>query len=243
MFPDFYSSFKDIILMSRVQTNCLDCKDKSSCFAQLGANELTLADESKVQVSYKKGETIAKQNSFVTHILYVKLGIVKVYKENADETNIIYRILPKGSLIGLSALFYSETFQYSIAALSETVICSIDKKVIENLFMGNGNFGRTALEELNKEIHHLRTKMVSLTHKRMEGRLADSLLFLRDHVHHSNSFNLPLTRKELAEFSEMSTMSVVRTIQNFIKKCIIKESSGNMEIIDNQGLEILSEPE
>ncbi|MGM0497054.1 MAG: Crp/Fnr family transcriptional regulator [Bacteroidota bacterium] len=227
--------------MARVQTNCLDCKEKSSCFAQLDTNELTLADESKVQVSYKKGETIAKQNSFVTHLLYVKRGIVKVYRENADDTNIIYRILPKGSLIGLSSLFYSETFQYSIAALSDSQICSIDKKVVENLFIDNGNFSKTAIEELNKEIHHLRTKMVSLTHKQMEGRLADSLLFLRDHVHQSNSFKLSLSRKELAEFSGMSTMSVVRTIQSFIKKGIIKESSGNMEIMDKQGLEKLSE--
>ncbi len=226
--------------MARFQTNCLDCKDKSTCFAQLDANELTLADESKVQVSYKKGETIAKQNSFVTHILYVKRGVVKVYRENTDDTNIIYRILPGGSLIGLSALFYSETFQYSIAALSDTQICSIDKKVIENLFADNPNFSKKAFEELNKEIHHLRTKMVSLTHKQMEGRLADSLLFLRDHVYHSNNFKLFLSRKELAEFSGMSTMSVVRTIQKFIKKGIIKESSGNIEVIDSTGLEELS---
>src|SRR6056297_376112 len=105
--------------MARVQTNCLNCKVKSSCFAQLNDNELTLADESKVQVTYKKGETIAKQNSFITHLLYVKQGIVKVYRENTDDTNLIYRIVPEGTLIGLSALFYSETFQYSIAALSD----------------------------------------------------------------------------------------------------------------------------
>jgi len=227
--------------MARVQTNCLNCNEKSSCFAQLDDNELTLADESKVQVTYKKGETIAKQNSFVTHLLYVKHGIVKVYRENTDDTNLIYRILPRGNLIGLSALFYSETFQYSIAALSDAEICSIDKKVVENLFINNTNFSRKAFEELNKEIHHLRAKMVSLTHKQMEGRLADSLLFLRDHVHQSNNFKLSLSRKELAEFSGMSTMSVVRTIQNFIKKGIISESSGNMEIIDYQTLEQLSE--
>ena len=226
--------------MARVQTNCLNCKEKSSCFAQLDDNELTLADESKVQVTYKKGETIAKQNSFITHLLYVKRGIVKVYRENTDDTNLIYRILPTGSLIGLSALFYSETFQYSIAALSDTEICSIDKKVVENLFTNNAKFSQKAIEELNKEIHQLRTKMVSLTHKQMEGRLADSLLFLKDHIHQSNNFKLTLSRKELAEFSGMSTMSVVRTIQNFIKKGVIKESSGNMQITDSQELEKLS---
>ncbi len=227
--------------MSKVQTTCLYCKDKSSCFSQLDDNELSLTDESKVQVAYKKGETIAKQNSFVTHILYVKKGLVKVYRENENSTNLIYRILPEGSLIGLSALFYSNTFQYSIAALSDSRICAIDKKVIETLFKDNGNFSEIALQELNKEIHHLRSKMVSLIHKQTEGRLADSLLFLKDEVHHSSRFKLSLSRKELAEFSGMSTMSVVRTLKNFIKKETIKEESGYMEIIDKEALEELTE--
>jgi len=227
--------------MSKVQTTCLYCEDKSSCFSQLSDNELTLTDESKVQVSYRKGETIAKQNSFVTHILYVKKGLVKVYRENEDGTNIIYRILPEGSLIGLSALFYSNTFQYSIAALKDSAICAIDKKVIETLFRDNSNFSQITLEELNKEIHHLRAKMVSLTHKQTEGRLADSLLFLKDEVYYSSRFKLFLSRKELAEFSGMSTMSVVRTLKNFQKKGAVIEESGYLNIIDSEGLESLSE--
>jgi CRP/FNR family transcriptional regulator len=227
--------------MSKVQTTCLYCEDKSSCFSQLDDNELSLTDESKVQVFYKKGETIAKQHSFVTHILYVKKGLVKVYRENEDGTNIIYRILPEGSLIGLSALFYSNTFQYSIAALKDSEMCAIDKKVIEGLFKGNGNFSQITLEELNKEIHHLRAKMLSLTHKQTEGRLADSLLFLKDEVYHSSRFELSMSRKELAEFSGMSTMSVVRTLKNFIKKGVVKEESGYVEIIDDDGLNMLTE--
>jgi CRP/FNR family transcriptional regulator len=227
--------------MSKVQTTCLSCEDKSFCFSQLNANELTLTDESKVQVAYKKGETIAKQNSFVTHILYVKKGFVKVYRENEDGTSLIYRILPEGSLVGLSALFYSNTFQYSIAALSESRICAIDKKVIETLFKDNGNFSQIVLQELNKEIYHLRAKMVSLTHKQTEGRLADSLLFLMKEVYHSSKFKLFLSRKELAEFSGMSTMSVVRTLKNFQKKGMVSEESGYLNIIDSEGLESLSE--
>jgi CRP-like cAMP-binding protein len=227
--------------MSKVQTTCLYCEDKSSCFSQLNDNELTLTDESKVQVAYKKGETIAKQNSFVTHILYVKKGLVKVYRENEDDTNLIYRVLPEGSLVGLSALFYSNTFQYSIAALSDSKICAIDKKVVETIFKDNGNFSEIALQELNKEIHHLRAKMVSLTHKQTEGRLADSLLFLRDEVYQSSRFKLFLSRKELAEFSGMSTMSVVRTLKNFVKKGLVNEEAGYLEIIGGGDLERLSE--
>ena len=226
--------------MAKPQTTCLYCSEKSSCFHQLNDNELTLADESKVQVQYKKGETIAKQDSFITHILYVKTGHVKVYREIEDGTNIIYSILPQGSLIGLSALYYLNTFQYSIAALTDSKICAIDKKVIETIFKDNGDFSQIILETLNEEIHQLREKMVSLTHKQMEGRLADSLLFLKEKIFQTNKFKITLSRKELAEFSGMSTMSVVRTIQSLIKKSLIKEDSGYLSVIDESGLRDLS---
>lgn len=227
--------------MANIQTQCLDCVDKSTCFQQLNTHELSLTTESKVQVTYKKGETIAKQGSFVTHILYVRKGTVKVYKEIEDGTNIIYNVLPAGSLIGLSALFFSETFQYSMAALNDSKICAIDKKVIENLFRDNSNFSVNVITILNEEILHLRNKMISLTRKQMAGRLADSLLHLKNKVYNSGQFRMTLSRKELAEFSGMSTMSVVRTLQMFIKKGIIGEESGIMEVINGEELESLSQ--
>jgi len=226
--------------MANIQTQCLDCVDKSTCFQQLNTEELSLTTESKVQVIYKKGETIAKQGSFVTHILYVRKGTVKVYKEIEDGTNIIYNVMPAGSLIGLSALFYSETFQYSMAALDDSKICAIDKKVIENLFRDNSNFGMNVITILNEEILHLRSKMISLTRKQMAGRLADSILHLTNNVYNSGHFRMTLSRKELAEFSGMSTMSVVRTLQALIKKGIIREESGTMVILDKDELLHLS---
>jgi hypothetical protein len=39
----------------------------------------------------------------------------------------------------------------------------------------------------------------------------------------------------------MSTMSVVRTLKNFIKKGVVKEESGYVEIIDDDGLNMLTE--
>jgi hypothetical protein len=45
---------------------------------------------------------------------------------------------------------------------------------------------------------------VSLASKHKEGRIADIIIHLAENVYHSNTFQLSLTRKELAEFASCS---------------------------------------
>lgn len=220
---------------------CPYCQYKSACFEHLNEEELLFANKSKVHIRYKKGETIAKQGAFVTNVHYVRQGLVKIYKEHNTEANVIYDILPAGSLVGLSNLYFSETFQFSAASLTESTICSIDKSVLEKLIQENGLFARSVLENVNEEIHHLRNKMVSLTQKQLRGKLADSLIYLTERVFFSNTFSNKLSRNDLAEFSGMSMMSVVRTIQEFIRLGYLEEHQGKMKIQDISALKKISQ--
>lgn len=109
---------------------CFSCKEKCDGFKELDYTELRLTSENKVYLHFRKGETIAKQGAFVTHILYLQSGMVKVYKEIDYKTNLIYDIFSSGKLLGLSSLFHSNQYQYSISAIEESDICAIDKKTI-----------------------------------------------------------------------------------------------------------------
>lgn len=227
--------------MAPIEVLCTDCEQKSSCFKQLELEELEFANNSKVQIHYKKGETIAKQGSFVTHVLYVKEGLVKVYKELEDNTNLIYSVLPQGSFVGLSNLYTRDTFQFSVAALTHSSICSIDRDVLEQLVRKNGSFANSIIETVNRETHHLRSKMLSLTHKPMKGRLSDTLIELSRDVFATTAFPCKLSRNDLAEFSGMSMMSVVRTMQDFIKNGYVQEQEGKIIILDMEALERMSQ--
>ena len=227
--------------MAEAETVCPDCQYKSACFEQLNVDELLYASKGKVQIRYRKGETIAKQGAFVTHVLYVKQGLVKIYREHSKDTNLIYDILPAGSLVGLSNLYYSKTFQFSVAALTDSAICSIDREVLEKLVMDNGAFARSVVESINNGLNHLQNKMISLTQKQTKGKLADSLLYLSEKVFLSNVFTSKLTRNDLAEFSGMSMMTVVRTLQEFIRKGYLEESEGKIKLTDMKALEQISQ--
>jgi len=215
---------------------CLNCPAKSACFEKLTPDELQKVNDNKVHLYFKKGETIAKQGAFITHMLYLKKGLVKVYNEVDYRSNLIYSVHRTGKMLGLASLFGGAHFQYSIAALEDSFICAIDRKVIEDLIHHNGLFASEVLQSVNVDLLQTRQKMVSLTMKQLNGRMADVLIYLADKVYEEDTFALALSRKDLAEMSGMSTMSVVRTLQEFQKEKFISNSNHQVVIHNKKAL-------
>jgi CRP/FNR family transcriptional regulator len=212
-------------------TSCSDCTEKSLCFRQLNKEELRLTNENKVQIRFKKGEIISKQGSFVTHIMYLKNGYTKVYKETDVDHNLILDIIPEGKLIGLTSLFNNDNIaRFSVAALDNAVVCSIDRNTIEKLIHQNSQFAKTVIASLNEESLQFYDKMASLTQKQMNGRVADALIYLSENIFNSTKFKMILSRKDLADFTGMSMMSVVRTLKDLKEEGIIEDEKGFMKI-------------
>jgi CRP/FNR family transcriptional regulator len=220
--------------------SCILCSNKSETFANLSELELQLIDSKRVVLNYRKGEVIAKQGSFVTHILFLQKGLVKIYKELNEKDNLILNFYPKGQLIGLPSIFGSNILQYSVAAVEDSVICAIDKQVLETLILDNGHFAASIIQNINKcTLHHF-GKIFSLTQKQMNGRLAEALLFFSENIYRSEKFGESLTRKDLAEFTGMSVMSVVRAIKDFKESGIIDDKNGIFTVLDKSSLERIS---
>jgi len=220
---------------------CVSCKTKSECFKQLETDELTLANINRVQIQFKKGEIISKQGSFVTHIMYLKNGFAKVYKETDIDHNLILDIIPSGKLIGLTSLFNQDNIaRFSVAALDNTVVCSIDRKTIEQFIHQNSSFAQSIISSLNKESLLFYDKLASLTQKQMNGRVAEAILYLSENIFNSNKFKMILSRKDLADYTGMSVMSVVRTLKKLKDEKIIEDEKGFIEIIDKKLLQQIS---
>lgn len=226
-----------------VETNsCLFCGNKSSCFKQLGDEELELSNQHRVQLNFKQGETIFKQGSFANHVHFVKTGLVKLYMEipNSDK-NLVLNILPKGHLIGLPSIYGNKVYTYTATAIEDSTICIIENKTIKELIESNGKFAAEVIKTMNYCSNSTFTRFVSLTHKQLNGRLADALVYLSEEIYKSPSFKLSLSRADLGELTGMSTMSVVKVIKDFKDNNIIKNEDGMIEIINMPLLKRISE--
>ncbi len=222
--------------VDRIKTSCTVGATDCNCFDHLTEEQNKLVEQNQVTVAYRKGEIIAKQGTFTTHILFICDGLAKVYYEDNDKY-LILRIAAPGSLIGLTSLPLSQNvFQYTASAYVDTTVKLIDINVVRQLIIENGKFAASIIDIFSQISIQKNGRFFCLSHRQSYGKLADILLCLAGNIFKTDKFDLSLSRKELAELSGMSTESVIRTLKNFQDDGMIKITGKTFEVINPEGL-------
>lgn len=217
-------------------TNCSNCTKSSKCFKQLIPSELEFINQNKTQILYKNGENICKQGAFASYVLYISDGLVKLYLESPNHKNINIKILQTSEFIGLSSIYGENLYNYSAIALKDSIICLIEKESIRKLLINNGNFASEIIKWYCKNEKQLFTKIKSLGHKQMHGRLADTLLYLCNDSFDQEEIFSSLSRKDIADFSGISTESTVRLMADLKNDGIIQIDGKHIKILDKARL-------
>ena len=223
-------------IVNRIKTSCTVGATNCNCFDHLTEEQNKLVEQNQVTVAYRKGEIIAKQGTFTTHILFICEGLAKVYYEENNKY-LILRIAAPGSLIGLTSIPITQNiFQYTASAYVDTTVKLIDINVVRKLIIENGKFASSIIDILCDISIQKNGRFFCLSHRQSYGKLADILLCLAGNIFKTDKFDLSLSRKELAELSGMSTESVIRTLKNFQDDNLIKITGKNFEVVDPEGL-------
>ena len=220
---------------------CTVFNAKVSCFEELTMEQKEIVDKNKVVVKYKKGETICKQGSFASHIIFLREGLAKVYLEG-NPKNLILKMSPAGNLIGLPSIYEGNNiFLYSAATYTDSTVELIDINIFKQLIHDNAKFAYRVINVLNENTVQIYGRFYCLTHKQLHGRLADILLCLAERIFNQNNFDLPLSRVELAELTGMSTESVIRVMKDFKDDGLIETSGKQIKILNYEMMGKISE--
>jgi len=228
-----------------IKINCIDCKYKSEPFQQLSEGQMHRVDERRSELSFKKGELLNKQGMFMTHIIFVRKGFVKLYLEfvklylENDDGKTILGIVKPGSFIGLQALYGESVFPFSSEAITDAEVCMKDINVFRELVLENPKFARGIIEILNVDLIQAYNRMSSLSTKQVNSRFAEFLLFLCNVLYQANPFLLTISNKEIAGLISTSPESVSRLISDFKDQGIITSKGKTMEIMDLHKLETI----
>ena len=228
---------------SKIKNGC--CKTcinehKNNVFSKLSLEEIDCIVEDKKQILYNTGETIIKQNTSTTTVFCVKEGLAKVYVESDNGKNVIVRIAKAGDFITGGGLFNGSVQHFSISALTNVKCCLIDSAKLTKLFEENSDFAVHLLRNHTKQNNFLLKKLVDHTQKYMPGRVADTLLYLKNEIFDSDTFEVPLTRQELAEMSNMTKESFVRILHQFKDSNSIVVKGNTIKITDESSLLAIS---
>lgn len=217
---------------------CKGCfeEDDKSIFIGLTEEELYFLTDGKQQIKYNPGETIVKQNTSSTFVVCIREGLAKVYVEGIKGKNSIVRLISKHDFVTGGGLFNGNIQKFTISAVTPVVCCLIDSSKLVKLFAENNQFAVEMLRFHIKQNNYLLNKLVNQTQKYMPGRVADTLLYLKNEIFDDSQFTIPLTRQELAEMSNMTKESFVRILQEFKSSGFIKTKGNEFLILNESAL-------
>lgn len=192
---------------------------------------------------YKKNETIYCEGESATHLMCLVTGKVKIYKDGVGGRSQIIRMIKPVEYFGYRAHFAKEEYVTAAAAVEPSIICLIPMSAIMTLVTQNSNIALFFIRQLSIDLGVADERTVSLTQKHIRGRLAESLLFLKESYgleEDNSTLSIYLSREDLANLSNMTTSNAIRTLSNFANERLITIDGRKIKIIDEEKLKKIS---
>ncbi|WP_462318061.1 Crp/Fnr family transcriptional regulator [Marinilabilia sp.] len=192
---------------------------------------------------YRKNQIIYQEGERPTGLLCIGSGKVKIYKEGMMGRDQIVRMASGPGFIGYRALFADEAHIASAVVFEPCVIFHVAREVIMKLMKSNNDLCMNIIQSFATELGFARFRTVSLTQKHIRGRLAESLLVLRDiygYEADGHTLGIYLSREDLANFSNMTASNAIRTLTTFVKERVLTVDGRIIRILDEQKLERIS---
>ena len=190
-----------------------------------------------------KDEIIYRQGDIPHELFYVSEGTVRLYREGRAERVQTLRFIGESEIFGYRAALADERYVVNAVTHSTTTLFSYPLSLVRQLLNESPRLMCLIIQQLARELGSADRRLVTLTQGMLRERMAETLLFLRStygNPTNSHTIDLPLTRRELAELSNMSTSNAIRTLKHFEQEGAIAFASRTLRILDEHKLYELS---
>lgn len=219
--------------------NCTTCNlcfaRNDSVFNALSPDELIELEEVKSYISFGDGELIFKERQRPFGIYIIQDGKVKISKYGFEGREYIVRFAKKGNIIGYRSFFSSEQYSCSATAISETMVCFIPGDVILDLIRRNPELGLQFMNYLANDLKHAEEKSISIAHKPVRERVAESIIILKDiygFEQNNTIVDVSLKRDEIASIAGTSRETVTRLLSEYNEEKILLLEGRKIRILD-----------
>jgi CRP/FNR family transcriptional regulator len=216
------------------------CDIQAPCFGMLTHEESEVVKAAKTQVLFRKGDNLTKQGAFASYVLFVIEGLAKKYIEGDHSKDFNLQIIKPGDFLGLSNVFGKTLFSYSTTAITECRAFLIEMKAIVDVIKTNPSFSFTIIKRYCEQNADLYNTLQAVTYKQMNGRMADTLLYLDGlKVNYPDIFQL-LSRKDISDFAGTSVESTVKLLKTFEKDGLIVLNEKDITVLNRDDLTNIS---
>jgi len=213
-----------------------ECDLKSCFLCQSCVKEwLPAISINRKNLDVKKGELIFKEGDPVTGVCFVYSGNVKVHKKWGNDKELILRFANNGAIFGHRGL-NTKMYPISATALEPTRVCYFDLDFFNSTLKVNSDFAYNLLMFFASDLQESEKRMRNLAHMPVKGRLAQSLLTLKEQfgLTEHGAINVELTRQDISSFAGATYETVFRTMNELTAEKLIELKGKNIFIV-NEG--------
>ena len=207
----------------------------------LEGDHLDVVCSGKVEKEYSEGQSIIKEGTLIRDFSYLKSGLVKLFRRDLLGREQIITIAKPLDYVSLLSVFSNDRYNYSVTALEDSVTCNLKMKEVLSLVNESGVLGFSLLQKMSRVADRLILESLEIRKKHLRGRVAYLLIYFSQDIYFSPEFDLPLTRKEMAEYVGMTTENVIRSLSEFRKDGILKIYGKTIQIVNMDTLKAISE--
>jgi CRP-like cAMP-binding protein len=232
---------KDKELHDQYCNTCIE--GPHSPFHELDDNSKSLLRQTSLCRSYKKGDHIYEEGNLPVGLICLISGKVKITKKGITGRNQIVRMAKPVGFIGYRAFFAEENHIASAEALEDSIVCIMKTELVIGIVRSNSNFAMNIIRALATDLGFSNRRTVTLTQKHIRGRLAESILVLRETYgceKDDATLKVYLSREDLANLSNMTTSNAIRTLSNFAAEGVLELNGKAIKVIDWDLLEHIS---
>ncbi len=230
-----------MIDLNSIKCECEHCDLRDLFFGHVSLEVMNEICAVREEMTFEKGDVIINEGDEIIKFLYLKEGLVKLYRIDNHGKSQIITIGNPINFVSLLSIFSDKHYKYSVSALEHSVTCNISMDTIRQLAMENGPFAVDVMQKMSRTSDKVIIDYLEIRKKHLRGRTAHVLLFFADEIYKSDLFELPISRKEIAEYIGMTPENVIRTLSEFRKDSFIRINGKLIEIQDKDRLKMISE--
>lgn len=220
---------------------CRDCSLCRHCIAKpldrdamLALNEMTRHPKPR-----HKGQHIYRQNDEFSTLYTVRSGAVKTYRIDENGEEYITGFYLPGEIFGTDGMAAGE-HSNSAEAIDTTALCEISIQAFKENARLYPALQDSLLSALSAEMFQRQQPLTYLHHKHVDERLATFLTDISSRLSFNGrsdtEFNLPMSRRDIAQYLGMTEETISRVFSRFQKQELLFAKRHNIAILDRPAL-------
>jgi CRP/FNR family transcriptional regulator, dissimilatory nitrate respiration regulator len=193
-----------------------------------------------IDKKYRKAQTLFLEGSKATGFYTITSGRIKVFKVSLEGKEQILHIFGKGEFFGEVPMFAGGNYPAHAETLEASRVLFFPRDSFIELLTKEPSLALNMLGILSQRLRRFTHLIEDLSLREVPGRLAAYFLYLSNRKKDSDSFELDITKAQLASFLGTIPETLSRILSRMSQQQLIKVEGRKIRLLDHTALESLA---